>query len=202
MQDKKQKIQIAILAVLVLICFGYMGLKLMGGKSHTPPQPEASQPSQTKPTETLPAPDNAIISTAVAKSPAQGNPRDPFMPMMETMVAAAPSSSAARRFSNNSVPPIIPLGAGVGQSGTENGPASSQAAVPEAFPQYQLTGVITGQTNIAIIRLGESRYIVKEGQKIDGQYEVTSVSQEGVLLTRGGRSVFLKLGGDGNANKS
>jgi len=202
MQDNKQKIQIAVLAVLVLLCIGYAGIKMMGGKSSPPPQTKAEQPSQqAKPVETLPAPGNAVMSNAVAEAPAQVNPRDPFMPMMETMVATAPSSTT-RRFSNHTVPPIIPLGAGVGQSGNENGSTPNQVAVSDTFPQYQLTGVITGQTNIAIIRLGESRYIVKEGQKIDGQYEVTSVSQEGVLLSKGGRSVFLKLGGDGNANKS
>ncbi len=202
MQDKKQKIQIAVLAVLILACLAYGGMVFMGKKSTAPPpQAQTEQSTQPKTSETVPIPNKTVFSAAVAETPAQaqGNPRDPFMPMMQTMVTPAPSTST-RRFNNTPVPPIgvtIPLGAGGG-----DGSSANQTSVAESFPQFQLTGVITGQTNVAIIRLGESRYIVKEGQKIDGQYEVTSVSQEGVLLSRGGRSVFLKLGGDGNANKS
>ena len=94
--------------------------------------------------------------------------------------------------------PIPPIGPG--PSNTQTQAAGPPKPVEEPFPPFVLTGIITGRTNVAIIRLGEGRYIVREGQLISGTYEVVSVSQEGVLLSRDGRSVFLKLGGQGNAS--
>lgn len=74
-------------------------------------------------------------------------------------------------------------------------PVVPQPAVEEVNPTkyLRLTGVIEGDTNIAIIRAGDTRHIVREGQSIDGKFVVRSISRTGVRLSYNGRSYFLTM---------
>lgn len=209
MKDNKRLHQFIIVGVLLAFCIGYVTMKMTARKPEAAkPAPVAQAakpadigqgPSQTsdKPSDSKPA-DTAVAVAAVDNIAV--NRRDPFAPTMDTSIkiaSALPQRSGSLPPFMPDIGPLPPIGAG-GQTGT--GQQQAQKPVEEPFPPFVLTGVITGQTNVAIVRLGEGRYIVKEGQKINGIYEVVTVSQDGVLITRDGRSVFLKLGGNGNAS--
>jgi len=209
MKDKKQLLQLIVLGVLVAVFAGYGVMKLVGGKSSPPPAPTAKQtaaaPEGSGPTvgtePTVPNADtqDPIIAAAQTEISTQAG-HDPFSPALEsstivpTRIARGSGGKPPASFFGGlgAVPPIG-VGPGTGQ-------IQGQAAVEEPFPAFNVTGIITGKTNVAIIRIGEGRYIVKEGQTINGSYKVASVSQDGVLMTHGARSVFLKLGGEANAN--
>lgn len=220
MKDKKQVPQMVILGVLVALCAGYVVMKITGAKSaptaaqtQTAAAPQAGQPIGRGP-DAEPSPDvespaaesgagNATVEVVPAEAAVQAGKRDPFSPAISnaTAVAAAPPPQSVQpsvRISRADplpfyVPPISPMPVEApGGAGMEN--------ADPALPSFQLTGIITGRTNVAIIRLGEARHIVKEGQLINGMYKVVKVSQDGVQLTHDGRSVFLKLGGEGNAS--
>jgi hypothetical protein len=210
MKDKKQIIQIVALGVLLLSFVGYLSFKLMTPKAAAPkPVVEASKPADTVKAEAtpettptpgaVPTPLVAVQATNMSSdiSPGSGL-RDPFAPAIIplTSIPIQPRNHT-QLASNAHVPPmaIPPIGA----AGDTQATAQPQ---PDPMPQFVLTGVVTGRKNIAIVKLGEARYIVEEGRKINGLYQVVSVSQEGVLLSHNGQSVFLKLGGDGNAIKN
>lgn len=150
--------------------------------------------------------ENATADVRASQPPVKEK-RDPFAPAMNISTGeSAPPPSRVALAPAEMLPPLLadifplpPLGAGAGGQSYEAREAIQQPA-EQPFPTFVLTGVITGRTNVAILRLGESRYIVKEGQLIDGTYKVVTVSQDGVLLAHDDHSVFLKLGGDGNAS--
>jgi hypothetical protein len=208
MKDRKNLPQMILLGVLVAVCAGFVVTKVTGKKTAPPaqsvqaPAREARQLQPNDGTSSAPetSPPGPTVTAVQAVVPPAPATRDPFSPAMDvsTRLAAGPP-----RGIGGQVPPFIPPIGPIPPIGT--GPTSTQAAGPskpveEPFPPFVLTGIITGRTNVAIIRLGEGRYVVREGQLISGTYEVVSVSQEGVLLSRDGRSVFLKLGGQGNAS--
>jgi xanthosine utilization system XapX-like protein len=228
MKDKKQVTQVVILVALVAVFVGYGIVKFAGSKPKAAQTPATTATKQAGVASQGQSADGAANESAtdtasqasVVEQPCAveavvttDNTRDPFAP---SMVAASnfhipPAPRIWKTASRRTDPPVIPnvgllpMGVGPSQS-VEPGPTAvdqaKPATAPVPFPEFVLTGVITGRENVGIIRLGESRYIVKEGQRIDGIYRVVSVSQEGVLVTRDSRSVFLKLGGEGNASKN
>lgn len=228
MKDKKQTIQMVVLGLLVALFVGYFVFTFTAKKAPTQatskdePKPNTASAGQTGTT----ADKGGVSSSASASvvvavnSPTEDtvippiSGRDPFAPLMiDSGPQAFPKPrnvSPPMRMASHKLPPLVPnmsgmlppIGAGssprVGQSIT---PGGYQKPEPQPFPPFAVTGVITGRENVGIIRLGDSRYIVKEGQRINGTYEVVSVSQEGVLLAHSGRTVFFKLGGEGNASQ-
>jgi hypothetical protein len=67
--------------------------------------------------------------------------------------------------------------------------------VEDPSKELKLTGVIEGDANLAVIRAGDARHIVREGQSINGKYVVKSISRTGVRLARNGKTYFLGLTG-------
>lgn len=214
MKDKKNLPQMIVLGVLVAVCVGYIGIKFTGKKPAPPPanKKAAAQPESVPVDKPEPAPDVNIPEPTLVAMQVEGTQarRDPFAPTMDiwsrSEITPTQTTKPSVSFPKNPLPlfPAIgklPVGAGpTRESG--GGQENRQPVQPviEPFPPFVLTGIITGRTNVAIIRLGESRYITKEGQIINGTYKVVTVSQDGVLLNHDGRSVFLKLGGESNAS--
>jgi hypothetical protein len=54
--------------------------------------------------------------------------------------------------------------------------------------------VVEGDPKLAVVRRGESRYLVKEGDSVEGTYRVTKINSNAVTLQRGRRSLTLRLG--------
>lgn len=222
MKDK-QTPQLIVLGILVAVCVAFFVCKMTGGNKVSKPTASAKAQTQQKTASSpgMAGDDNtaametdssepAVVAVQAASSVPVAR-RDPFMPAMNTewknIPYSPPPKPAMQIAQNNSMRfqeefaplPIMPFGAGPQQQ-TVAQAMPPEKPVEEMFPGFNLTGVITGRTNVAILRLGENRYIVKEGQLINEIYKVISVSQDGVRLSRDGCSVFLKLGGEGNAS--
>jgi hypothetical protein len=57
-----------------------------------------------------------------------------------------------------------------------------------------LSGIIQGSPKLAVIRRGEERYMVREGESVGGAYRVSKITASAVTLQRGRRTLLLRLG--------
>lgn len=210
MKDKKQTPQLIVLGLLVLICIGYVSFTVTKPPSTemTPPAHKVTKPNSAAAAMQLrsqPLPTTSTYPDLNAPIPR----RDPFALQKLASAARADAPDQARELSSDrptarvvqvntgKVPPLIPIGS------FQSVPASDVAAVPAIEPeepQIVLTGVICGTENVAIIKVGSQRHIVKQGQFIGGRYKVLSVSTDGVVLACENRRIHVKLGGVPNAS--
>lgn len=83
------------------------------------------------------------------------------------------------------LPPLLPFGGPRLAAGTSGGPPPNV---------LRLSGVVGDERKVAVLRQGESRYVVREGDTISGGYRVVRISAKSVTLQRGGRRRTLGLG--------
>jgi len=217
--DKKQIPQLIVLGVLVLICIGYVSFKVMSPAA--PPPAPLQQPDSAK-TEVKGSDESAatdaqdeIVQNSVfpdlASTPAR---RDPFTPVVlpgSSVMAQEPPvnvvvdkpkpvrivTNPTAKVPRITTPPFNPFS----QMSAKIDPTPQPVVVPDPDPQFTLTGVIRGDQNVAIIRMGDGgRYVVKQGQLIDGRYKVLSVYDDGATLVYKNRRIHVKLGGVKNAS--
>ncbi|MCX8052244.1 MAG: hypothetical protein N3B12_00405 [Armatimonadetes bacterium] len=221
--DKKQTVQLAVLGVLVVICIGYLSFSLMAPK-RTSKHPASK--SETKVKDSAESDRNPLDgSHACISSELYGEStdsglgelsvrRDPFAPQKlppgENAAAAPATTSSPKSVSkilNNiknsmaRVPQIDlrPLNPFQQRSETTRAQPVREEK-PEQEEDIVLTGIVRGEQNVAIIRIGNTgRYIVKEGQTIDGRYQVASVTGDGAVLVYKNRHIPVRLGGSKNA---
>lgn len=225
--DKKDLPKLAALGVLVVICIGVVSFQLLGGSGNAPPPaPAAGNTAKTGTSATGAATASGSATAATPSGTPSGTSagapivpagsfpgvnsnlprRDPFLPqqLAEDVKpeSARTQKPAPRRaptpnlsIPSGRVPPLNPLAGGV---------PAGLAAVPtpeEKAPDFVLTGVIRGAHNVAIIRAGQGgRYIVQQGQIIDGRYKVLSVSDDTAVLADKNRRISVKLGGNKNGS--
>lgn len=220
--DKKQTIQLVVLGLLVVVFIGYMSFSFLSPKPSKPAvqvvagakaqQVATAESSEESEARTV-APVVSGVFPDLASVPAR---RDPFVAQRipgaeaEDPPSARPPLQAPRprpvtiarnpfpRVPSLSVPPLNPFRISpVGEQ-----PASTAVVRPEdEDPKFVVTGVLRGEENVAIIRSGDKgRYVVKQGQYIDGRYKVLYVTGDGVVLADKNRRIHVKLGGDKNAS--
>jgi hypothetical protein len=206
--DKKQVPQLVVLGLLVLACIGYASFTVF-----KPPAVELKPPAPKEP-------DKARASIAVVRLTAQPIQPTAEFPDLSTPIArrdpftvqALPSSDTtnpdrqanirlttearkAIKSAMSKVPPLIP------PMGSFTPNLSVLPSAQNQDPGFVLTGVIRGWENVAIIQVGDSeRHVVKQGQFINGRYQVLVVTSDGVVLACGNRRIHLKLGGVRNAS--
>ncbi len=74
-------------------------------------------------------------------------------------------------------------------------PAPKAPALPPPAPTWTVTGVLQGDAEqVAILRNGEARRIVRAGDFVDGAYRVVGVTRSAVLLRHGKTFYQLTLG--------
>lgn len=203
--DKKQIPQLIILGLLVVGCIGYVSFTLA-----KPPAPAAPPASSKTPTaavaEVTAQPQLAQFGTFPSLTAPIAR-RDPFVVQsLGTAHAAATSESNPRQTvpmpalpkgGFGKVPPLFPFGS----SSAGSAPKLTVVPTVQPDPAFALTGVIRGDRNVAIIRVGATeRHIVSEGQTIDGRYRVLSVTEDGAVLACKDRRIHLKLGGVRNGS--
>lgn len=201
--DKKQIPQLTILGLLVIGCMGYVSFTLAKPAETAKPAVESKAAAVAEVTAE-PRLAQLGIFPALAAPVAR---RDPFV--VQSLGAAevtnAPNTqqtvpmAALPKLGFGKIPPLLPFG----NSGVGPGAVPRLTIVPtvEPDPAFALTGVIRGDHNVAIIRVGASeRHIVAEGQTIDGRYRVLSVTEDGAVLANKDRRIHLRLGGVRNAN--
>lgn len=215
-QDKKQITQLIVLGVLVLLCVGYVSFKVLSPKSAPPAPINQAVKQGSEPDEAAKDVSSALTAVNIASTKvfpditSVPSRRDPFtpqaLPMPEGTVKQlkpAVRVSEARPlqksgFKNNNpwakIEPVRPIP----NFSQGDAPMMIAQSLPqhEPDPKFTLTGVIRGDENVAIIRVGDSgRYIVKQGQLIEGRYKVLSVSSDGAVLAHKNRRISVKLGG-------
>lgn len=217
--DKKQLPQLIVLGILVVICIGYVSFKVVlpskTDKKAAVKLSEEDKKINENVVETFKKlSDMEMPVTTFPNLVVQPNRRDPFKPQLDKILdEVAPRIKTANRVitppkglfssSNIKMPPMD-----IGNVGLFNPQRSGPTVIrpevsiqPEPEPQFSLTGVIEGNQNVAIIRGGDnSRYVVKEGQLIEGRYRVREITQDGATLVNGNRTIYLKLGGAKNAS--
>jgi hypothetical protein len=57
-----------------------------------------------------------------------------------------------------------------------------------------LSGVIQGGPRVAVLRRGESRFVVKEGDIIEDRYTVSQIENNSIVLKQGSRKLTLRVG--------
>ena len=216
--DRKQILQLAVLGVLVVAFVGYLSFKVIAPKGQVmrarteaksakkavePGKGPAAEPEAT----VSPATQAWGVFPDLASLPAR---RDPFvaqkLPVGEIVGSTVRPPKYVPKLLNNMrnsmvrVPPIDlkPLDPFGGQSPTSVQRVSQDK--PEAEEEIAVTGVVRGDNNVAIVRIGQTgRHVVREGQTSDGRYYVASVTGDGAVLVYKNRHIPVKLGGVKNA---
>lgn len=202
-----QKKQFIVLCCLILLVVAFGVYKVVGVGTHAEPRQE--QPAVTEEPAKSSVQDRAqgdgrtdggavAAPTIVAVQAA----RDPFVPQVGPAEGQSASASSTARsmpplianadlpFSGPLIPPM-PFGGGIEVTG-----AASTERQTDPAHELRLTGVIRGAVNVAIIRGPDNtRYIVKEGQTIDGKYLVESIWRYGIRLRFENKKYVLPLGG-------
>jgi len=133
-----------------------------------PPAPAAAVGSASSPSGPRPVPVRASTSHLVG-APSSGR--------------LAPISVRAGDRPRGSLPPFLP---------PLYGPEfSSPPPAPEVL---RLTGLVRGEQRVAVLRRGERRYLVREGDTVEGSYRVSQITANSVVLRRGARKRVLRLG--------
>lgn len=203
---EEQKKQFIILCCLVVFILAFAVIKIVGSGSHAQTRQTQSAVKKTVAgTEkdvdaNAGSPEAAVV---VATEPvADAAVRDPFVPQIDLNVPVGMSVQTKLP------PPVFPAGklSGLGPivppmsftrdiTVTTNDPSAKEPD-PDPSQTLRLTGIIQGAVNVAILRGADNaRYIVREGQSIDGKYRVDLVTRFGVRLSHNGNSYLLSLGG-------
>jgi len=188
----------ALFAALLMVAAGLILCRLeaplASSTAATPTAPTTAQ-EQPQPDGAQPAPQDPTPSEEVASPSGQISAQDTKADETPRVVAPKPRE---------------PIGAA-----TRKRAAPAQKAVPQAYlPPFQpglyaaptdgpsgppsnvlwLSGVIQGDPKLAVLRQGENRYLVREGDAIDNGYRVVQISTNNVTLKRRGKNRVLRLG--------
>jgi len=114
-------------------------------------------------------------------------------------VSPAPVGAPALPFGLRSLPP---MGAAPGLPTAPEKAAPRQEA-PPAAPAWTVTGVLqSAGGQVAVLRSGEARRIVRNGDAVDGVYRVVAVTRSAVVLRHGKTFYHLALGAGQGAEKA
>lgn len=202
--EPEQRNQFILLCVLVLVVVGFGAYRMLGVKT-----------SAGSPTAKVGGADRAVKTTVNGQGDAdqlsgpQANTglvaalpsRDPFEPQVlpeEATVSTTPKSRPMVRLpliaqERRMTLPIMPSF----DSQPMNVGPMPVPEVEDPSKDLTVTGVIEGDTNLAVIRSGDTRHIVREGQSINGKYVVKSITRSGVRIARNGRTYLLVVGSAG-----
>lgn len=202
MKTKNQQTQIIVFCCLAAVVLGLGVFKVVGGKSAPASHKQAGavkQVAQAQPDE--PSAAQQDHASPAATETTQGlayKTRDPFVPQVIGASAQTRNQQGREAPLVSRVPKLpLPLIAPLHPQPIDFTPAGPSTAEfkPDPASELRLTGVIEGSCSVAIIRgEGGARYIVREGQSIEGKYILQSISRNGVHLKYGGKTYILRLG--------
>lgn len=218
--DPKQKKQFIFLSALAVLAFGVFAFRMI-----RPTPAAAGSAAQAKPSAptrvaaaSSPMAENAGTSDAAPPSP---DMRDPFVPGITDPAALkayqttqksedspAPVNPAPPQRvpeTNDATPVSIPAAAPLPgpQDASDSVPtvrettaATQPLPVAPVSPHWTVTGVLqSGEEQVAILRNGEQRRIVRTGDLVDSQYRIAQVTRDSVILQHGAAQFTLPLGG-------
>lgn len=199
--EKEQKTQFIVLCVLLVVVIGFGAYRMASGTGTSANSTPAKTASSVKASAGQASGDGTTSQPTLeetAKATGYVNPvKDPFEPqdVPNTVEPAIASTKPTSRLPLITREPKMTLPV---MPSFDSEPAKitpAPVAVEQVNPtkDLKLTGIIEGDTCVAIIRAGDARHIVREGQSIDGRLFVRSISRAGVRLSFNGRSYFLAL---------
>ena len=215
--DGNQKNQFIVLCCLVALVFGFGAYRLLGvGTSSA----SSAQTTKTVAVDKTPASvvtassqnvdaqvtENGTVGAEALKGSDSG--RDPFAPQIfpksktdsVPQAAVNPSRSKPVR-----LPPVFPMASIPAVSVRPDSnmiKTETVDPVKATINQMTVTGIVNGAIKVAIIRGSEGvRYIVREGQRIDGKYRVEYISSKSVWISYNNQNFVLRLGGNESSEK-
>lgn len=185
-EGQKTKLVLLCILIVVALVVGARSIVRMRGEAAR----QAQEQSQAAKKAGAPGEAGVIEGQAAGLAVTMAGDRrlrDPFIPQIVPKSASRQGGTETKMV-DFALPPAPP--------GGSMQMFTSLVAAEDPTSELQLTGVIEGAANLAIIRGPEgARYYVREGQRIDGKYTVESISRFGVALRFNGRTFILKLGG-------
>ncbi len=160
--------------------------RIVSGKPNATPAPAEAASALPREHATN-ARDKAEVQEKVTAAP----PRAAASSAQEAPGSKRPAAPAAA-YSRG---PLPPFPAGPPPFGGQAIPGSPGASWGGPAPSVLwLAGVVEGDPKLAVLRRGDSRYLVKEGDSVEGAYRVVKIASNAVTLQRGRRSLTLRLG--------
>lgn len=211
--EQRRAIGLAVLGVVVVASVAYISFSVTLPKTTT--AKTANKASKDRAQSDKPMGDTAIASAAELSTEHPPLPRrDPFalQPLpgaqLETAEASQPRRVTTTRVKSDfpeassrlpaiDVKPINPFAANA-----QSPPSDTKALNPEPEEELIVTGVVRGESNVAIVRIGATgRHVVREGQVIDGRYRVASINTDRVVFIYDNRPIAIKVGGNKDVAK-
>lgn len=112
--------------------------------------------------------------------------RSPSSPRAAAAPDSARPSQAARPAPTRSLPPLPPP-----NWEAVSAPSATLGPPPGVL---WLSGVVQGEPQVAVLRRGENRYVVTEGDVFEESYRVVDISSNTITLQRGSRKQTLRVG--------
>ncbi len=135
--------------------------------------------------ESGPAPQSNSAQSQGRDDASQAAPSPPSVQVQRQTSAPRPAAAPRKPVPSGSLPPFQPAPYGGRTSDAPPGPPPGV---------LWLSGVIRGDPSLAIIRRGENRYLVQEGNTIESGYQVVEISPDRVVLQRRGAKRVLRIG--------
>jgi hypothetical protein len=203
--ERKQLHQVLVLSILFLAAMGYAVYQLFftGNTGASTRSTSASTPQPAQSSQEQPATAPPWLSSA---EPA----RDPFVvpPQFDTLRQSrvqSPSTTPTRLASAPNIGtlppmPVVPVAGSTNEVATPVRAQPDASHPPEPEPNIAVTGVVIGERPVAIVRTeGGRQRIAQPGHQLEGGYVLRTVSREGIVLEKDGKTVTLRPGGNPNA---
>jgi len=208
--DDSQKKPFIVLCCLIALVIGFGVYRVVGVNTNAATcQSPLSQGTSSKPVTKETAKQN--VSAEVVETGSGTNAvtevegRDPFAPQPLTkIVSKSTERNAVRQPRPEALAPMfprMPLPNMITRPVPGASSVSSMDADMARVRELQVTGIINGSIKLAIIRAGDARYIVREGQLICSRYTVEHITADSVWIKVEDRNFVLHLGGSGSGEK-
>ncbi len=196
---KPERIRLAVLfAALLMVAVGLLLCRLeapLAPSVAAAPTGPIGVEERSPPDGAQPAPNDAAPAAELTSPPAQPSAQDNRRedaapapapkPQKVTEAAARKRAAPAKKaVSQAYLPPFQPTLRGA----TRDGPSGPPPNV------LWLSGVIQGEPDLAVLRQGEHRYLVREGDAMDNGYRVAQIFTDKVKLERRGKNRVLRVG--------
>jgi hypothetical protein len=156
-----------------------------------PPTPPRQMASEPEPPAQAPEPEPQVAADPPNSQPEEQTaepapkPQPPPAPPRPARAAAPkpqPRPAAPRPVATDELPPFQPAY------------QQEEASLGPPPGVLWLSGVIQGDPEVALLRRGDNRYLVREGDLVEGRYRVLEISSNTITLRRGGRRQSLRVG--------